>query len=154
MGDKRRFNEFSKTIAKYIPDCKIADVAGGKGYNRAALADLGYKNVETWDRRFRHLPGKQKYSLFDYKTAPHYEAVIGMHPDEASDHIILYAAKHGVPAAICPCCTKPSATTYWGMNKYKFWVEHLLGLAKEKKMKVRHESMKFNGKNDFFLISP
>lgn len=154
MGDKRRFNEFAKTLIKYIPDCRIADVAGGKGYNRAALADYGYKNVETWDKRYKHIPGKQIYSLFNWRTAPHYDAVVGMHPDEASDEIILFSAKHGIPAAICPCCTKPSAVAYWGANKYRHWVEHLLNLAKERKMQVKHEVMKFNGRNDFFLIYP
>lgn len=151
MGDSRRFNIFSEKIRKSLAaDANIADVAGGKGYLQLALREKGFGNVETWDKRAKHVGGKRRFEFFDWKTAPDYDAVVAMHPDEGTDHSILYAAERGVPAFVCPCCAKGSAVTYWGKNSYKTWVNHLLILAKERGLKVRHESMKFNGRDDFF----
>lgn len=155
MGDSRRFNLFAQKIKERLnPDFEIADIAGGKGTLRLALADYGFKNVETWDKRHRHLKGKQRFAYFDYKSAPEYKAVVAMHPDEGTDHAILYAAKHSVPACVCPCCAKGSAVVYWGANSYKNWVKHLLKLAEENGLKYQHEVMKFNGRNDFFYFTP
>ena len=49
MGDSHRFDLFAKLISTNFPnrDKRIVDVAGGKGYLRAALFQLGYKNVWT-----------------------------------------------------------------------------------------------------------
>ena len=61
MGDSRRFDRFAAKIKENLnPDWKIADVAGGKGFLRLALAEKGFKDVETWDKmspveRLKHL---------------------------------------------------------------------------------------------------
>lgn len=139
MGDCRRFDKFADLISQSIPsDLKIADVAGGQGFLRCALAERGLTNVETWDKRSKRKEGKQRYAYFNWETAPLYDAVVAMHPDEGTDHSILYAAKYGVPAFICPCCAKGSAVTYWGRNKYHDWVKHLLKLAEDRGLKWRH----------------
>ena len=155
MGDARRFNKFADRIAAKIKgDISIADLAGGKGFLQLALRERGLTDVETWDKRAKHIGGKRRYDFFDWKTAPNYQAVVGLHCDEATDHAILYAAKHGIPAFICPCCAKGSAVAYWGKNSYKHWVDHLLKLADERGLQYHHESMKFNGRDDFFLFTP
>lgn len=163
MGDGRRFQVFAAHIARNLPqnssgvsnsDISIADVAGGKGYMRLALAEIGIKNVETWDKRHNHVPGKQKYGYFDYKTAPQYNYAIGMHPDEGTDQIIHYCGKWRVRGFICPCCVKYSARVYWGRNKYKDWKIHLEKLANEFNLNVKWDRMNFNGKNDLMIVSP
>lgn len=156
MGDSRRFNEFAKRIARNLKhDVEIADVAGGKGYLRLALADYGLKNVETWDKRHKRISGRQRYSYFDYKSAPEtFGAVVGMHPDEGTDHIISYAAKYRVPAFVCPCCVKPSAHAFWGANKYNQWLKHLIKIGETGRMEVVHTAMPFNGRNDFLMFRP
>ena len=156
MGDSRRFDKFAEKIAENLDrrDLSIADVAGGKGVLRLALAERGFKDVETWDKRHKHIAGKQRFAYFDWKTAPEYDAVACLHGDEGTDHSILYAAKHGIKAFVCPCCAKGSAVSYWQANSYKHWVKHLLDLADSKGLKYKHESMKFNGRDDFFLFEP
>lgn len=155
MGDCRRFDKFAELISKNInSDLSIADIAGGKGYMRLALQDKGICNVETWDKRHKYVGGRQRYGYFDWTTAPIYDSVVAMHPDEGTDHAILYAAKYGIPAFVCPCCAKGSAITYWGPNKYNAWVKHLLKLADVNGLKWNHEVMKFNGRNDFFHFYP
>jgi hypothetical protein len=155
MGDPKRFDKFSSLIAERInKNAKIADVAGGKGLLRIALAEKGIKDVETWDKRQVHRSGKQRFAYFDYQTAPEYDSIVAMHSDEGTDHSILYAAKHGVSAFVCPCCAKGSAVAYWGANKYNEWIKHLLNLADKNGLKWYHEKMKFNGRNDFFHFSP
>lgn len=115
---------------------------------RKALLELGYKNVETWDKRKKHQPGKQRYQYFDWKIKDKYDAVIGLHPDEASDHIILYATKNRVPFLICPCCAIGGATTYWGArNNFKSWLIYLKGLAEKENFKVIETLLPMNGKN-------
>ena len=97
MGDPKRFDKFSTLIAERMnKDLKIADVAGGKGFLRIALAEKGIKDVETWDKRQVYRSGKQRFSYFNWETEPQYDCIVAMHPDEGTDHSILYSAKHGV----------------------------------------------------------
>lgn len=143
MGDRRRHVEFAALIARNFPnrDARIADVAGGKGYLRAELHRLGYHKVETWDRckassRRTHRQGYH-HALFDYRAAPAYDLVVGMHPDGGTDHIIMYGKTRRVPFAVCPCCVIPSAVPYggvigpatWRADNHE-WTAHLLRLAR------------------------
>lgn len=155
MGDPKRFDLFSKVIAKHLsPDMRIADVAGGKGILQSALRQLNFSKIQTWDKRSNRKNGDYRYDYFSYLTAPDYDAVVAMHPDEGTDHCIMYAATRRVKAIICPCCVKPSAITYWGKQTYKNWVKHLMNLAITHKMSVMFEKLPMNGKNDVMIILP
>ena len=157
MGDPRRFHAFSEIISQNIPNnFNIADIAGGKGYLQAALRQRGFPNITSWDKRKKMAANRKgyRYGFFDFQTAPKYEAVVAMHPDEGTDHAILYAAVNRVPAIICPCCTKPSACAYWGNHKYECWLNHLITLAEKNNLKVKHEKLKINGRNDVLIITP
>lgn len=129
MGDARRFDLFAKFIARqgFSQDTRIGDIASGKGYLQCALREQGFVAIESWEAR----PGLRKRGThrrqrFDYRTAPRgYALVVGMHPDEATDHIIAYAAKHRVPFVVCPCCVKPSASVLHGKYTYATWINHL-----------------------------
>lgn len=146
MGDPRRFREFARLIAHHVParDAHVVDVAGGRGGLRAALGAEGFRRVTTYDprqydgrdkprpARVRNCaPGHTHFlKLFDYRQVPgHYGLVVAMHPDEGTDHAILYAARHNVPALVCPCCIKPSAVEYRGERTKAQWCQHLARLA-------------------------
>lgn len=159
MGDSRRFDLFADLIAKGFPDLsiRIADVAAGKGHLKAALYRHGYRSVTAWDRRRQLAKARsgQKYELFDFRYAPRdYRLVVGMHPDEASDHIILYAVRHKVPFAICPCCVKPSAAPFDGPANFTQWFRHLRRLAEIGNMTVEDHHLKMDGKNAVLIGRP
>jgi hypothetical protein len=152
VGDPRRFSLLADLIQERFPDTRlpIADVAAGKGHLKAALYLRGYRKVTAWDRRrklAKARPG-QKFQLFDYRNAPRdYRLVLGMHPDEATDQIILYAAKHRVPFVVCPCCTKPSAVPYEGPTSFSAWANHLRALARGGRMVLEEVELPMGGRN-------
>lgn len=158
MGDKSRFHHFARTIAEHFtPDNDIADVAGGRGYLQVALRDHGFRRVTTWDKRnaraCRSL--EYRYQWFDATRAPNqYSLVVGMHPDEGTDHIIAYAGRHRVPFVVCPCCVKPSAHAYWQGAKFSLWIDHLLGLAERLNLDVQTVAMPIQGRNLVLIGRP
>ena len=158
MGDSRRFDEFAKLVARNIPrEAHIVDVASGKGYLQAALHQLGYRFVTSWDKRHKNACNRRgyRYGYFDYKTASaEYQAVVAMHPDEGTDHAILYACKHRVPAIVCPCCILPHAEPFWGSYKYPLWLKHLEHLATSRGMRVQWTKLRISGRNDVMIIRP
>ena len=158
MGDSRRFQLFADLVSRNLPDrsLRIADVAGGKGYLKAALHQLGYKNVVTWDKN-RKAAKKQnhsgyKYGYFDYRTQEVYDCVVAMHPDEATDHAILYASIHHIPAFVCPCCIKPDAVLFNEKYNFHLWVNHLKRLAKG--MDIQELYLKMQGRNLVLVLKP
>ena len=156
MGDPRRFDAFAKLIRKHISvDASIADVAGGKGYLQAAMRQLGYKHVVSWDKRKRCASGRNgyRYGWFDHRNAPQYDAVVAMHPDEATDEAVVYASSRGTRAVVCPCCVKPSATVYWGDGNYKDWCSHLESIAKRNGASVQWAQLPINGRNLVMLVN-
>lgn len=147
MGDVRRFDLFAKVIAKGInKEARIADVAGGKGYLQLALKERGFRDITTWDKRSR-AKIKIRYDYFRHDIEEDYDAVVALHPDEGTDHAILYAKKRGIPAIICPCCVKPSAVPYWGSRNYSQWLDHLVKLNPN----VIFDKLKMNGRNDVLI---
>lgn len=158
MGDARRFDEFAKLVERHLAkDMKIVDVAAGKGYLRAAMYQRGYRNVTCWDKRPRCAKPRSgyRYGYFDYKTAPQYDAVVAMHPDEGTDQVVLYAVTRGILAIVCPCCAKPSASTFWGSkSSYGDWTAHLEVLARKHGADVAWEKLPINGRNRVMIIRP
>lgn len=153
MGDPARFRLFADAIGRSFPDrsLAIADVAGGKGGLRAALSRLGYGDVVSWDVRHRNAKCRRHvhYGLFDHRSAPRaYGLVVGMHPDQATDHIILYAIRHRRPFAVVPCCVMPSGAGYGGARAdFVGWTRHLANLAREGRMDVTLTSLPMRGRN-------
>lgn len=159
MGDSRRFHEFSRIIRRHIPlTASIADVAGGKGYLQKSLRELGFKEVTTWDKRSRYADSRVKHSYryqwFSRDVKECYGAVVAMHPDEGTDHALLYALDHHIPAVICPCCVKPSATLYWGKHSFGNWKKHLTRLAEDRGVEPIWTAMPITGRNEVLIIKP
>lgn len=157
MGDPQRFHKFGDIIVQeFNKSANLADVAGGKGYLRLSLFERGYTNVETFDkRRSRIRIGKQRFQYFDWRSAPdEYQEVVGMHPDEGTDHIILYCGKHRVKGIICPCCIKPSATTYWEDHNYTKWKAHLEKISIDNGLNFTWHKLGISGRNDVLIVKP
>lgn len=151
MGDMNRFPFFAEFIARRFPSTlNIADVAGGKGYLKSELFRRGFKNVTSWDK-CKAMRGKSihkgfRNQLFDYsKAQKDYQLVIGMHPDEGTDHIIQYAINNKVPFCICPCCVKPSAIKYNGPSSYYSWINHLANQEEYAGMIVEEHALRIKG---------
>lgn len=158
MGDSRRFELFGALCGRNLhPQMRIADVAAGKGYLQANLHERGFVHVESWDRRPRMAKGRRtyRYGYFNYRTAPKYDAVVALHPDEGTDHAILYAGIQRVPAIICPCCATPSAVAYWGARGgYVEWMRHLIRLAESCALHVTHTELRMTGRNQVLILRP
>lgn len=157
MGDSRRFDLFSKVIERHLnKEDHIVDIACGKGYLQAALRQLGFKRITSWDKRKRTAKNRMgyRYGYFDYRHKEKYDAVVAMHPDEGTDHAVLYAGNHQVPAIICPCCIKPHAVAYWGDYNFHSWVSHLKALAVDLGLTIQELMLPMSGKNLVLILRP
>ncbi|MDO8683951.1 MAG: hypothetical protein Q7N50_10775 [Armatimonadota bacterium] len=157
MGDARRFDAFADLIVRNVaPETAIADVAGGKGGLMAALYRRQYRNVESWDKRHKNAQGRRgyQYGYFDWRSAPrHYGCVVGMHADEATDHVVMYALKHRVPFILCPCCVKPNAAKFTG-NQYEPWIKHLGDIARIGGYNVIETALPIHGRSRVLIGRP
>jgi hypothetical protein len=160
MGDKRRFALFADLVRTRFPDAElIADVAAGSGHLQAALRHKGFKQIVSWDKKKRHARGPArklyKNSIFDYESAPRgYDLVLGMHPDQATDHIVGYAVKHRVPFVVCPCCVLPSAFSYSGSKEFDAWCAHLAAIAREAYFNVERFDLHMHGRARVLVGTP
>ena len=150
MGDKSRFRLMADLIAQRISvDARVADVAGGKGGLQAEMFLRGFRSVVSWDKRPKCAGPRRNYrhGLFDYRSAPRdYDAVVGMHPDGGTDHIVAYAVKHRKPFLVCPCCVVPSASRLEDIG-YDGWVRHLAKMATDAAFKVETVTLPMIGRN-------
>ena len=121
MADQRRFELFARFIADRFPAPRIYDVAGGMGRLNEELTKRG-REVTTYDRRHKHVSVRYAMREFTVEEPCDCDLVVGLHPDDATRPIITYAAHHGVPFAVVPCCSDN------GMS-YKPWMRHLVELA-------------------------
>lgn len=152
MGDPARFRLFADLIKTEHPDlaAPVADVASGCGKLQAELRRRGYLEIESWDRRPRNAKNRRgyRYGRFDYRSAPRdYRLVVGMHPDQATDQIVMYAAKHGCPFMVCPCCVLPSAIRFYGGVDYDKWLRHLEGIAADGGLATHRVALPMAGRN-------
>jgi hypothetical protein len=149
MGDPRRFHFFAEYIAARIPrSAHIVDVASGRGILQAALRERRFSHVPSWDRRRRSPYNRHghRYDWFRHDTQESYDAVVAMHPDEGTDHAILYAGHHQISAIICPCCVRPSARPFLEPAKYHVWCAHLERMAQAVSLQVRWDRLPMNGR--------
>ena len=150
MGDPRRFDLFSDFVAKkFCCDVPVVEVASGNGKLHGALRRRGFSDLVGFDKRHRNAGPRRifRYGHFNCHNAERgYGLVVGMHPDQGTDHIIGYAGKHRVPFAVCPCCVLPSAFPYQGY-RYEHWIDHLVKLAEGFKMRVEVSNLPMTGRN-------
>lgn len=150
MGDNKRFDLFGDFIARnFSSGVAVAEVASGNGKLYGALRARGFANITGWDKRRRNAGPRRifQYGHFDYRNAPRgFGLVLGMHPDQGTDHILGYAIKHRVPFAVCPCCVLPSAFKYQGY-RYEHWINHLRGMAECAGFRTVETALPMKGRN-------
>ena len=161
MGDKRRFDLFAALVARnFNPShyATVADIASGKGKLQYALRGRGYHRVVSFDKRKKHNIRPSGYNFqhryFSESVKENFSLLVGMHPDEATDVIIVEAAKRGVPFVVCPCCVKPSALPFWGPHKYNAWMKHLRLLADGLNFMTAEAQLKMSGRNVCLIGRP
>lgn len=145
VNDRRRFRAFACFIHKMYPQVRtVADVAGGRGNVSYFLRDLGY-DATVIDDRVTRLPSwmhreMRKESVKqgrlmeiprivkrvqDVDLRP-FDLIVGLHPDEATEHVVREALEHGKDFAIVPCCVFPSD----GIKRSKEdWCTYLMSLS-------------------------
>ena len=83
-------------------------------------------------------------------------AVVGMHPDQAAEHICDFALKHEIPFAVVPCCVYskqfpkrklPDGTL---VKSYEQLLQHL----QSKDRRIRKNRLPFEGKNIVLWFDP
>lgn len=150
MGDSKRFSLFADKIGQHFDtNYRIADIAGGKGYLNLALTELGF-DATTYDMRYKNriVRGiKYQHRYFDQCIQQHFDLLVGMHPDGATDVIIAEAAKREIPFVLVPCCIVPKASVFWGQYKFNAWFDHLAKFAGECGFFVESFQLKMNGRN-------
>jgi len=157
MGDERRGQVFAQFIVKQFPKAAtILDVAGGKGQVARKLANKK-RHVVVIDKHPR-LEGRShpriryiKGWFTEDSEMPECDLVVGMHPDEATSEIVLYAVKHGIPFAVVPCCRKGRHSenlTYPG------WLAKLKALARRTGYDTYEAGLKMRGMNTVVVGKP
>lgn len=154
MGDPRRFQVMADAVEERWPDrqLRIADVAAGKGYLRAALYERGYRNVVCFDKRPNRAHRKHyRYQFFGVHNRAEFDLVLGMHPDEATDVIMAWGIQHRVPFMVVPCCIRPKAWAFWGQHTYPEWVDHLHHRAEREGAQIDAGELRINGANRYLV---
>lgn len=139
MADKRRFDLFADFLVGRFPDARrVFDVAGGMGKLNEAFLARG-RDCLTFDRRHKHADVPFAEREFTLSEPCEADLVVGMHADGATRIIIEYAAKHGIPFAVVPCCSDNSLP-------YKPWMRHLAELARCLGMKTEEAMLPMEGR--------
>lgn len=147
MADKRRFELFADLVERRFPQAKrLFDVAGGMGKLNAALTARGL-DVLTFDKRWKRAEVQYAERLFTLDEPCSCDAIVGMHPDGATRIIVEYAAKHGRPFAIVPCCSDN------GMS-YKPWMRHLAELGTSLGLDVVEDALPMEGRARVLVGTP
>ncbi|MEY2713838.1 MAG: hypothetical protein RIT24_181 [Planctomycetota bacterium] len=147
MADKRRFELFADLVERRFPQAKrLFDVAGGMGKLNAALTARGL-DVLTFDKRWKRAEVQYAERLFTLDEPCACDAIVGMHPDGATRIIVEYAAKHGRPFAIVPCCSDN------GMS-YKPWMRHLADLGTSLGLDVVEDALPMEGRARVLVGTP
>lgn len=162
MGDSRRFHLFSELVTRNLKPSefhRLADVAGGKGVLAKKLRKSGFKEVVTFDKRKLRGKGKKsdlgfRNTWFTYEERDSFDAVVAMHPDQGTDHAILYAARRRVPAIVCPCCVLPHAASYKGPKHFDKWIMHLKDLAEGHSLTTQEAQLPMRGRNLVLIMRP
>jgi uncharacterized UPF0146 family protein len=99
MGDSKRFHVVSQFVARNFRPCKVLDVAGGSGELNIALSALGF-DVTTVD--VVKGKGKRIRGIFQLDQVVDFDLVVGLHPDGATNNLILNSQNKAT--VLVPCC--------------------------------------------------
>ena len=126
VNDRMRFRVFAEFIRETYPrGAKVADVAGSRGSLSWHLRELGFHPTIVDVRDSRHprwvhrALRKDSRDLGRLVRIPRivakvqnmdlsgFDLIVGLHPDEATEHIVRAALACGKDFAVVPCCVFP-----------------------------------------------
>jgi hypothetical protein len=138
---------FAELVVARFPRARRAfDVAGGMGKLNLALTARGL-DVLTFDKRWKRAEVAYAERLFTLDEPCDCDVLVGMHPDGATRIIVEYAAKHGRPFAIVPCCSDN------GMS-YKPWMRYLAELGRDLGLAVDEAQLPMTGRARVLVGTP
>ncbi|MBI5608088.1 MAG: hypothetical protein HY902_04350 [Deltaproteobacteria bacterium] len=147
MADHARFDLFADFLTQRFAAPRIWDVAGGMGKLNQALVARG-RQCTTFDVRWKHLPNLDyREQLLELSEPCQCDLIVGLHADGATRIIVEYAAQHGIPFAIVPCCSDN------GMP-YKPWLRHLAELAQDLGMATERRDLAMRGRCTMIVGTP
>jgi hypothetical protein len=156
MGDSKRAPIFTAWLVKRFPPGRfpmVADLAGGKGGLSYELAAEGYRPT-VFDTRRRASARKYPPFLrrdvdFLHFAPKEFDLVVGMHPDEATWHVIRLAHETRSPFAVVPCCVMlPEEKRGKIIMSFDQWLNWLRQQAINLGFVVEQGQLKMSGKND------
>jgi len=155
MGDVFRNKKFGKFICEKYPKemhPSVFVVADGNFELSKILNTYGYdvtafepkprrKNMSI---RFKREVKIRRMFFERSMKMPEPHLIVGMHPDEATVEILLYAAQRKIPYAVVPCCVKGDRRYTATVKNYKHWLDVLKRIVQET---VGEHKLNINGKN-------
>ncbi len=143
----------------YQSDSDVSETDEDEPEHRCAANDYG-------DRYFQHAVNSTKTLDGDgnvisdcsevYELLKSASCVLGMHPDQAAEHIVDFALSHNIPFALVPCCVYskqfpkrklPDGTL---VKSYEQLLQHL----RSKDKRIKQEDLPFEGKNIVLWFDP
>lgn len=95
---------------------------------------------EQWGSHIRNLFDADFFAGSREDLKGRVSIIVGLHPDEATEHIVDCALKEQMPFAIVPCCVFPIAG---GSMSFKDWCDYL----QAKDGRIRRDYLDCQGKN-------
>ena len=83
----------------------VAQVLRLSKRERRRLKEMGQRPVLEVEQRFDWFDAN--FTERESELLQGADAIVGMHPDQATEHIVDAALLHGLPTAVVPCCVFP-----------------------------------------------
>lgn len=150
-GDPKRFEVLAFYIAINFKDKvkRVVDVAGGQGMLCRILKKKYNFECGVVDPRGFSLVGvesrKEEYSA---NMADYYDLIVGLHPDEALQEVVLSALIR--PTIVIPCCN------FWDKDKVlgrDALLEEIKKFYDKNKVKYERVTFDFSGPKNIGLIT-
>lgn len=145
---------FAALIKEHLPPTiypDLYDIGGGTGGLNLILTAWGYQ-VVTIDPKTQNRAVFHRRQMFTLNYPVSTNAIVGLHPDGATEIIIRQAANHGIPFAIVPCCVMPILTNFKGDEAA--WIKHLLNYADNLGFDAQEFTLTAPGKNVAIMGRP
>lgn len=150
-GDPNRFEVLASFIDQNFHGKikRIADVAGGQGMLCRILKKKYNFDCEVVDPRGFILVGvESKIENYSADMADYYDLVVGLHPDEALQEVVLSALVR--PTIVIPCCNFWDAEKTLGRNAL---LEEIKKFYDKNGVKYEQLTFDFEGPKNIGLVT-
>jgi hypothetical protein len=161
-----RFQLMREWIRQEFPQCRVADVGGGKGLLAYLLIRDGFDATvidpvrQSLPRKFRELTGRRVAippdadvpriaCPYDIETGSEFDLLIAMHAHGVNLSILDTVTKMGTSCILMPCCVIDEPET---PPRGDAWFDWLVRHATDQGLKVDYFYLNFKGQNVGFYI--